>query len=168
MKRVLIYVAIGILALASGALVARLRAQPVATVPAPIITPEVIPVDTPTEVTVTVSISDARVIPTGVNLLRVNGIGSPTNLGRMYDDGTNGDGSPGDGVFSRSLTLHEHQPGAVQLQVSAAFRGILRRSLSGVRNRDLEQFDSRLWQRYLTISTIVGTRKIGFHVSHLL
>jgi hypothetical protein len=130
MKRILLYVAIGISALASGGLIAKLQAQPIPTIPAPTATPEVILANTPTQVIVTIPISDPRVIPTGVNLLRVNAMGSRTNLGRMYDDGTHGDAIANDKTLSLRLDLHEPAAAHIQLQISAAFRGLLRRLLS--------------------------------------
>jgi len=53
-------------------------------------------------------------------------------LGTMRDHGTNGDAVAGDGVFTLPVTLTEAVPGEVRLQVPAAWRGLVRRILSGV------------------------------------
>jgi hypothetical protein len=105
--------------------------------------PNLITVNTPTQVTVTVQITDSRVIPTGVNLLRLNVSGNPTVLGVMRDDGTNGDAVAGDKTFSLRVNFNEATAGQIQLQVSGAFRGVLRRvssthSVVGVWNRLLD------------------------------
>jgi len=89
--------------------------------------PNLITVNTPTVVTMTVQITDPTVLPTGVNLLRLNASGTPTVLGVMRDDGLNGDVVANDKVFSLHLNFHESTSGQVQLQASAAFKGILKR-----------------------------------------
>jgi hypothetical protein len=53
-----------------------------------------------------------------------------TNLGRMYDDGTNGDVTAADKVFSRRVSLNEPSVGQLNYRASAGFRGVLRRTLS--------------------------------------
>ncbi len=93
-------------------------------------TPALITVNTPTTVTVTVQITDSRLLPNGVNLLRLNSNGSSTILGVMHDDGFNGDATANDKIFSLNVNFNEPTAGQVQLQVSAAFRGFLKRSLS--------------------------------------
>lgn len=89
-------------------------------------------VNTPTTVTVNVQIADPNVLANGVNLLRLNPAGSPTILGMMHDDGLNGDAVGGDKIFSLRLSFTEVNVGQIQLQVSAAFKGQLRRILSPV------------------------------------
>jgi len=99
-------------------------------VAAPTITPNIITVNTPTQVVATVHIPESTV--TGVNLLRLNSNGSSTVVAQMVDNGQNGDATAGDKNFTARLTLNEPQAGEVRFQVSAAFRGVLRRVLSTV------------------------------------
>ena len=91
-------------------------------------------VGTPTQITVTASISDPSPIPTGVNLLQLNANGSTTILGTLHDDGLNGDAFAGDSVFTFLVTLNEPTASQVQLQVSAAFKGVLQRVKSPIMN----------------------------------
>jgi hypothetical protein len=48
----------------------------------------------------------------------------------MHDDGTNGDAVSGDGIYTLRVALNDPNIDQIQLQVSAAFRGILKRVLS--------------------------------------
>ncbi|MCC6396714.1 MAG: PEP-CTERM sorting domain-containing protein [Bacteroidetes bacterium] len=111
-----------------------LRAAPVTPPPvsAPTATPNIVTVATPTPVLFTVSIPEPTLNPASVNLLRVNLDGSSTVIAQMLDNGQNGDEKSGDKVFTARLTLNEVQPGTLGFQVSAAFRGVIRRSLSDV------------------------------------
>lgn len=97
----------------------------------PSATPALIIVNTSTLVTVTVQILDPTLVPGSVNLLRLGATGTqPTILGVMHDDGLNGDAVAGDHIYSLRVPFNEPAPGQIQLQVSAAFRGLLRRVLS--------------------------------------
>lgn len=89
-----------------------------------------VPVGTATTVLVTSSITDPTIIPESVVLQRINANGSVTTLGTLRDDGLNGDVSFGDKVFSLRITVQEAAPTELRYRVSAAFRGVLRRSLS--------------------------------------
>ncbi len=94
------------------------------------ITPTIIPANTLTSITVTAEITDPLLIPTSVNLLQINASGTqPTILGQLHDDGKNGDAVAGDHLYAIVLTLTE-PIGQSQLQVSAAFRGLLKRVVS--------------------------------------
>jgi hypothetical protein len=107
--------------------------HPMATTPTvgtPSTTPSLITVNTPTTVTVTAQISPTP-ITNGVNLLRVGATGTqPTILGVMHDDGLNGDAVANDGIYTLQIRFNEAVVGQIQLQVSAAFKGLLTRSLS--------------------------------------
>lgn len=73
-------------------------------------------------------IADPSLIAGSVNLLRVGLPGTnPTIVGRLHDDGLNGDAFAGDGRYSIQITLN--QPAATQVvyRISAAFKGLLRR-----------------------------------------
>jgi hypothetical protein len=102
-------------------------ASPAPTIGAATAVPTVIPVNTPTIVTVTSIIADPALIPTNVNLLRINSNSNPTILGRLLDNGTNGDAVAGDKIFTAQVNFTETTTGQIQLQISAAFRGVLRR-----------------------------------------
>ena len=92
--------------------------------------PNSISVNVPTAVTFTAVISDPTVISAGVNLLRLRSTGQPLIVGALHDDGLNGDAVAGDGTYSLHVTLNETSAQAITFQVSAAFRGLLRRVLS--------------------------------------
>lgn len=102
---------------------------PIAT---PSATPNIITVGTSTPVIFTISIPEPTLNPASVNLLRVAPNGSSTGVAQMVDNGQNGDQKPGDKVFTARVVLTEPQAGEVKFQVSAAFRGILRRALSDI------------------------------------
>lgn len=98
------------------------------TVGTPSATPSTILVNTPTTVTVTVQITDPTLIAGGVNLLRLGATGTqPTILGVMHDDGKNGDPVAGDQIYTLQVPFNEPTPTTIQLQISAAFKGILKR-----------------------------------------
>lgn len=111
------------------ALSARLLATPA--VGSPAVSPATVPAGQATDLIVTSQISDPTVIAVGVNLLRVGPTASVI-LGAMHDDGANGDAVAADGVFTLRIRVNEPAPGAVRLQVSAPFRGMLRRVLSEI------------------------------------
>lgn len=95
------------------------------------VTPTVVGINTPTQVTVTTRISDTTLIPASINLLKVDAGGNTVaNVGRMFDDGTHGDAAAGDNLFSVNVALNETTTGRAFFQVSAAFRGTVKRVLS--------------------------------------
>lgn len=91
------------------------------------VTPITVLIGTPTQVTVTASISDANLIPASVNLLQLNADGTTTILGVMHDDGLNGDEFAADGVFTYEATFSVPTARELRFQVSAAFKGVLQR-----------------------------------------
>jgi flagellar hook assembly protein FlgD len=101
------------------------------TVGAPSANPNTINAGQATVVTVTATISraanDPALVSNGVNLLRLVSNQSPSILGVMHDDGLNGDGVANDGIYALQVTLNEANGGQIQLQVSAAFLGLLQR-----------------------------------------
>jgi len=98
------------------------------TVGTPTATPATIVVNTPMTVTVTVQITDTTLISGSVNLLRVGATGTQaTILGVMHDDGKNGDGTAGDHIYTLQVPFNEPSAGQIQIQVSAAFQGQLKR-----------------------------------------
>lgn len=96
--------------------------------------PSMITVDTSSSVTVTVQITDPTLIPGSVNLLLVGVTGTqPTILGVMQNSGN--------GIYSLQDVFNEPTPGQIQLEVSAAFRGVLRRIVSNI-------ITVQVWQTY--------------------
>jgi hypothetical protein len=96
-------------------------------------TPVNIALDTATTVTVTSQITDPTVNPTGVQLLEVDATGRALRtLGTLRDDGTSGDTRAGDGLFTTQISVREVAPTQRYVRVSAAFRGVIQRSLSSV------------------------------------
>ncbi|PWU12007.1 MAG: hypothetical protein C5B51_01640 [Terriglobia bacterium] len=51
-------------------------------------------------------------------------------MGVMHDDGLNADAVAGDGVYTLQVSFNESAAGQIQLQVSAAFQGMLKRVFS--------------------------------------
>jgi hypothetical protein len=89
------------------------------------VSPQLIPAASTTTITVTTQITDQRLIVGSVNLLLLNGSGGqPTILGQLQANG--------DGAYSIQVPIANSSPGTIELQVSAAFRGLLRRVLSNV------------------------------------
>lgn len=98
----------------------------------PSATPSTIVVNTPITVTVTAPIAPTPII-NGVNLLRISATGTqPTVFGMMHDDGKNGDAVAGDGIYTLQVAFNESIVGQVNLQVSAAFQGLLKRIMSPI------------------------------------
>lgn len=93
------------------------------------IAPTIIAVSEPTDVTVTIQITDTRLIVGSVNLQRLGSAGQVSSvLGTLNDDGINGDAIAGDRVFSIRTRLTEATP--ARFQVSWALRGVLKRAVS--------------------------------------
>jgi hypothetical protein len=98
------------------------RAIVAPTIGTPTATQAIITVNTPTTVTVTVQINPVP-LAGGVNLLRLGATGTqPIILGVMQSLGT--------GTYSLQTMFNEPTPGQIQLEVSAAFSGLLRRVIS--------------------------------------
>jgi hypothetical protein len=79
---------------------------------------------TATPVLFTATIEAPGVIASSVNLQRLNAAtGAYSLAGTLYDDGTHGDLSAGDGVFSLRTPIMERGPFPVVFRISAALRG---------------------------------------------
>src|SRR5689334_22589750 len=95
------------------------------------VTPTSATVGVGTPVTVTATISDPSVLAPSVVLQRVDEAGRVlATLGPVVDDGTAGDATAGDRVFTARVTLYEQTATVVRLRVSAGFQGKLTRVLS--------------------------------------
>ena len=82
-------------------------------------------------VAVTSLISDPLVIPSSVNLQKLDANGRVVSvIGNLHDDGLNGDAAAGDNVYSIATTILGSAPGVVKLRVSAGFKGTLLRATS--------------------------------------
>jgi PAP2 superfamily len=131
---VLLLLGLGPLSLGIGLFPALSLAEPA--VGTPQVSPGIIPAGQATTLRVASQITDDATNPmiaTGVNLLRLDASGHVSAiLGTMRDDGTNGDATAGDHVFTLQLTVSEPGPEEVRLQVSGACKGLLRRVLSPV------------------------------------
>ncbi len=84
--------------------------------------PSTIYVNSTTTVTITAQITDSLVIPNGVNLIQIDPVtGSQTVVGAL---------SPNGQTFAITIQPATAGPALFSYQVSAAFKGLLRRSLS--------------------------------------
>lgn len=93
------------------------------TVGTPAATPAMITMNTSTQVTVTVQISDPRLIPGSVNVFLLGATGAqPKLVGVMQSEGNNN--------FSLQSVLNQSTESPIQFEVSAAFQGFLKRVLS--------------------------------------
>ena len=86
--------------------------------------------NTPTAVTVTSEIQPGAVLPTSVLLQRLNENGSVTVVGRLHDDGLDGDSGAVDGVYSLRFIVNQSAASVLTYRMSAALNGVPRRVLS--------------------------------------
>ncbi len=107
------------------------EAQPTLRIPR--LYPSFVVATEPRVVTVSVYIPEESLIPASVDLQRVTSDGKVLAiLGTLRDAGENGDEVAGDRIFAIRATLAEATEGQIYLRISAAFRGLLKRSLSPV------------------------------------
>ncbi|RKY43971.1 MAG: hypothetical protein DRP81_06240 [Candidatus Omnitrophota bacterium] len=114
--------------------------------------PDGIFVSQPTTVTVTAQIGvDPNLIPASVNLLRLDQNNRPVAiLDRLYDDGTHGDSLQGDNIFTTQVVFNEANPTTINLRVSVAYKGTLRRVLSDIFTVDvIVEIDEETFQSVL-------------------
>jgi len=99
----------------------------------PIASPSVVYTAVSTATTVSVVIQDATVIPSSVFLYECDPTGKPTTfLATLNDQGENVGAIAGDHTFSAQILISQTTPGIIRLVVSAAFRGVLRRTISDI------------------------------------
>ena len=92
-------------------------------------TPSSIFANTPTVVTFQAFIpSDSNLIPSSPNLLRFVGA-AWINVGRMFDDGTNGDSIAGDNVYTLQLEVNSSPSDVLLFRASVGFRRQLLESI---------------------------------------
>jgi hypothetical protein len=101
------------------------------TISAPTVSPTSIPVSTQTVVTISAQVADPSLIPASVNVQRLDSTAKTFSvLSSLYDDGTHGDKTKGDGIFTVALPFNEPSAFPVVMRVSAAFQGKLTRVFS--------------------------------------
>ncbi len=106
------------------------------------VTPMTAVVGSPTHVTIEASITDPSLIPGSINLLQLNPNGATTILGTLHDDGLGDDPVAGDLLFTLAVTLNAPSTSQIQLQISAAFKGILGRVRSTTMNIFFQSADA--------------------------
>ncbi len=132
MKKYLI-IALVLVVVAVGSTIWLRAAPPAPTVGIASVTPAYVVINTPTTVLVMISIVDPTLLSNGVNLLKTDVAGKTLSIiGVMKDDGLNGDVTANDKVFTYRLTLNEPAVGTVFYRASAAFKGVMLRTLSNV------------------------------------
>jgi hypothetical protein len=93
------------------------------------LTPTSIAAGIPTTVRITAAIDDPDLIPSTVNLQRLNDAGAPVAvLGALRDDGLSGDAVGGDHLYTLDVQFTESAP--VRLRVSAGFKRLVKRLFS--------------------------------------
>jgi hypothetical protein len=104
----------------------------------PAVVPLVIYTGIPSEVIISVPIyHDPDLVKESVNLLRMDANGVRKVVDRLYDDRTHGDVLPDDGTFTNRITFNEPVPTTIKLQVSAGYKGQIRRRISDVFTLDV-------------------------------
>lgn len=116
----------------------------------------VLPVGGPVPLVVTAQIVDPTVITASVSLQRLNSGGQVVAvLGSLRDEGTNGDKTAGDSIYSTTVNFTEPTAGSVRLAVSAAFRGVMKRVTSTPIAVDIVQADG-----YVVLDAEGGTLRV--------
>ena len=97
----------------------------------PSLSPSAVTAGAATAVTVVVSITDPKYLAGSANLQRLRPDGTVLSVvGTLRDDGLNGDAVAGDKVYSVRITVQEPSAGNVRYQVSAAFSGEIKRTVT--------------------------------------
>jgi hypothetical protein len=86
------------------------------------VTPLIIPTGNSVPITVSMQILEFDLIADSIQLNRLDNSGNPISyLGKLHDDGLNGDETAGDSIFSTRVNLQEPQETSILLGASAAF-----------------------------------------------
>lgn len=115
-------------------LLAALAGVPAAagTLGAPAMTPASIAARTASEVTFSISILDPNYTAGTANVQRLNASGGIASVvGNLRDDGAAGDAVAGDRIYTLRTTINEPAAGTISFQVSAGFKGELKRTFAG-------------------------------------
>jgi len=93
--------------------------------------PQILILNHPTQLTVTVPIMDPLLIRGSVNLQQLDATGRAIAvLGTLNDDGQDGDGTPGNQVFTIQVALTANSTDPVNVRASWALKGTLERVVS--------------------------------------
>jgi hypothetical protein len=95
-----------------------------------VVSPSQIVVNEPSNVLVTIKITDTRLVAGSVNLQRIDAAGKATVIGTLNDAGTNGDAIANDKIVSILQRFQVATTTPVRLRVSWALKGVLQRSSS--------------------------------------
>jgi hypothetical protein len=80
------------------------------------------------QVTVTAKVSpDADLIPQSVTLFKIQDNSQLENQGLLYDDGTHGDATAGDNIFTTQININENKANFLHFQISAAYKKSIKR-----------------------------------------
>ncbi len=101
-----------------------------ATIGAAAASPTSVTVGVATPVKFTAVITDTSVIASTVNLQQVSTSGQSSVVGTMYDDGTHGDATAGDGTYTLQISIFQQTPGTLTYRATAGFQGSLTRPFS--------------------------------------
>jgi len=97
------------------------------------VTPDETFVNEPTTVTVTAEIGSENLYISSVRAYKTTADGKPIALlGQMYDDGTHGDATEADTIFTMQFTVNEPVKSTIYVRVTAAYRRERNRYLSPV------------------------------------
>lgn len=141
MKRKYLVVAISIVAIVTAGAVWLAAQGPLAKIGQAAVSPTNTVLNTPTSVIFTALIDTATLNPTTVELLQVNADGSLVrSVGRLYDNGQNGDSQPGDKTFTSRVTLNESTIGRIYFRVTGDFRGGHQNAISDLIPFDVDPF----------------------------
>lgn len=129
--------------------------------------------NTPTTVTFTILVDTPTLNPTTVQLQRVDADGRVlAAIGRMFDNGQEGDVRPGDRVFTKRVALNEPAAGKAYFRVAAAFRGNQQNAVSGLIAIDIWQrlqmvdlgFAVDVPSQFVTVRSEGDANKLGFYI----
>lgn len=121
------------------------------------LTPQTAVVGRTTVVTATAVIQDPLLIPASVNLQQLDAAGKVVAIvGTLRDDGTNGDTVAGDKTFTVQWSIQPATTGQMRFQVSAGFKGLLRRVSSDVATINVT--DAQWTPRDLDVQLLRGTQ----------
>lgn len=99
-------------------------------------TEAIVPATTPSGVAatavVTIVIPDPNVVRSSVVLQQLDAQGRPTVIGRLHDDGLQGDTLANDQTYTLSFSIYEQNPGNLTYRVSAEIQGQLTPLLSNL------------------------------------
>jgi hypothetical protein len=104
------------------------------------VTPGKVWINTDTTIRASAVIGSDNLITSSVGLYQTTAAGQPIRLiSLMYDDGTHGDVSPADGVYTTQYTMNQPTQSAFYVRVTAAYRGDRNRYMGPVQTISVYQ-----------------------------